>query len=156
MNNIKIQFQKSNTPTKIFKFNKAYFLIFWFLISIIIYALVESPSKSQLIIIDNPAILYESEYLTVYFGRDSCISCNEATKYLLSILPKYSNNIYYFNTDVFRQTPEFQHILSDFKVEEVPTIVKISNGAYLDGLSLISDNGTLDKTSIQNFLEDLL
>ena len=70
-------------------------------------------------------------------------SCNEARKYLLSILPNYSNNIYYFNTDTFRKTPEFHQILSDFKVEEVPTMVKISNGAYLDSLLLISDNGTL-------------
>lgn len=156
MNKIKIRFQKSSIPLKSLKSSKIYLLIFCFIIAVIIYESLNFTPKAHLIVVDNPEILYESERLTVYFGRDSCISCNEARKYLLSILPNYSNNIYYFNTDTFRKTPEFHQILSDFKVEEVPTMVKISNGAYLDSLLLISDNGTLDKASIQNFLEDLL
>ena len=103
--------------------------------------LLKSPSTSQLIAIDDPASLYEGENLTVYFGRDSCFSCSEATKYLLSILPELSSNIYYFDTDAFRHSPEFQRILSDFQVNEVPMIVRISNGSYSDGLLLVSKMG---------------
>ena len=132
MNNIKLT--KRYLPLKFLKSKKVHLTVSCFLI-IIMCVLLKSPSTSQLIAIDDPASLYEGENLTVYFGRDSCFSCSETTKYLLSILPELSSNIYYFDTDAFRHSPEFQRILSDFQ------IVKISNGSYSDGLLLVSKMG---------------
>lgn len=154
MRNIKMRLFKSITSINAIRVRRILFIFIFCLFTLIIaYAMAKSiPPKSRLITITNSDTLYKDGDLIVYFGRDSCISCSEATKYLTSILPKCSNDIYYFNTDDFRQSEEFQRILIDFKIEEVPTIVKISNGSYLDGLLLISEDGKLKKTSIQNYL----
>ena len=69
MNKIKIRFQKSSIPLKSLKSSKIYLLIFCFSIAVIIYESLNFTPKAHLIVVDNPEILYESEHLTVYFGR---------------------------------------------------------------------------------------
>ena len=94
----------------------------------------------------------------MYFGRESCDSCKEAIK-LVRMAVKYPMTkekgikIVQFDTDLYRSDELFPQIIEDFKVKEVPYIVKIQDGAYVSGISLISENDIIYREELWKYLD---
>ncbi len=106
----------------------------------------------------SPQDLYRPETQFVYFGRESCDSCKEAIK-LIRIAVKMPRTeekglkILQFDTDLYRGDELFPQIIEDFNVKEVPYIVKIQDGAYVSGISVISEDGNMDRERLWKFLD---
>ena len=58
-----------------------------------------------------------------------------------------------FDTDLYRSDELFPQIIEDFKVKEVPYIVKIQDGAYVSGISLISENDIIYREELWKYLD---
>ena len=56
----------------------------------------------------------------VYFGRPTCIDCVKFEPTLLAHLESTGHEVYYFNTDYWKNNPEFEDILSNYQVDSVP------------------------------------
>ena len=67
----------------------------------------------------------------VYFGRPTCPGCIGFEKSLLNYLEDTAQSVYYFNTDYWRDDSRFKQILSKYQVDNIPVLVKISNGQYV-------------------------
>lgn len=106
----------------------------------------------------SPQDLYQPGTQFVYFGRESCDSCKEAIK-LVRMAVKYPMTeekgikIVQFDTDLYRSDELFPQIIEDFKVKEVPYIVKIQDGAYVSGISLISENDIIYREELWKYLD---
>lgn len=135
-------------------FHSRYVISFLLLLPFAIVILISGCNRtpSRFILIDDLDTLYETTDRVVYFGRKTCVSCGAATKYLLEVVSECTEDIYYFDTDKFRENDMFQTVLTDFKIDTVPMLVKISNGEYAEGFSLVTESGNLDKTSIKEAL----
>lgn len=69
----------------------------------------------------------------VYFGRPTCVSCKLFLPLLSDIAKQEKVTVYYFNTDYFKSDGvlaggEFQRILEQYQVEEVPMLMKLHSG----------------------------
>jgi predicted bacteriocin transport accessory protein len=67
----------------------------------------------------------------IYFGRPTCVSCKLFLPLLSDIAKQEKITVYYFNTDHFKSEGvladgEFQRILEQYQVEEVPMLIKLS------------------------------
>lgn len=100
----------------------------------------------------DPQELYQHTTQIVYFERDSCTSCEAAREYVRSAADNNKIEILHFDTDKFRDHALFSQVLEDFRVTEVPYMVQIQNGMYVDGMSLISESGQVQPERILEFL----
>lgn len=62
--------------------------------------------------------------------------------------------IYYFDTDDLRDQKEFDAVLSDFHVEQVPVLIKVENGKYSNSMYLIDENNRIDSNKVKNTILD--
>lgn len=132
--------------------SRALFLVSCLLLAVVLCKSAENEHTGKFLLIEEPQEVYTSSSRIIYFGRETCPSCGEALRYLLKILPDGTLDVYYFNTDTFREYPEFQQILDDFCVTEVPLLVKAKDGRFAENLSMVSENGALEKEDIRLFL----
>lgn len=132
--------------------SRALFLVSCLLLAIVLCKSAEDEHAGKFLLIEEPKEVYASNSRIIYFGRETCPSCGEALRYLLKVLPDGTLDVYYFNTDTFREYPEFQQILGDFCVTEVPMLVKARDSRFVENLSMVSKNGTLKTEEIQSFL----
>lgn len=128
------------------------FLVSCLLLAVVLCKSAEYEHTGEFLLIEEPEEVYASNSRVIYFGRETCPSCGEALRYLLKMLPDGTLDVYYFNTDTFREHPEFQQILGDFCVTEVPMLVKAKDGRFVENLSMVSKSGTLKMEEIQSFL----
>ena len=61
----------------------------------------------------------------IYFGRDTCNFCSEFNKILKYNFDFNQITLYKFDTDKWRDNPNFSEILNKYNVTTVPILVKI-------------------------------
>ncbi|RGE01928.1 thioredoxin [Clostridium sp. AF28-12] len=98
--------------------------------------------------------IYSYHNACVLFGRKTCQSCRLTNKVLLPILKSNKIKIYYFDTDDLRDQKEFDAVLSDFHVEQVPVLIKVENGKYSNSMYLIDENNRIDSNKVKNTILD--
>lgn len=70
------------------------------------------------------------EVFYVYFGRPTCLECIEFEEELETFLETSNWVVYYYNTEYWKDDPQHTNILSEYHVDSVPALVKISFGEY--------------------------
>ncbi|MHC5268343.1 thioredoxin family protein [Enterococcus sp. LJL98] len=70
----------------------------------------------------------EDSRTIIYFGRASCKYCELYRPVLQSYIQSANKNVYYFDTDKFRDSPQFGSILVDFNIQSVPSLAVIEDG----------------------------
>lgn len=64
----------------------------------------------------------------VYIGRPTCPACVAFEPHLIAVVERTNTNMYYFNTDDWRQNPRFSEVTSHFDVSGVPTMILVEDG----------------------------
>lgn len=95
----------------------------------------------------------------IYFGRPNCPSCELFLPLLTSVANQETVNVYYFNTNYFRDNAlitedEMAQILETYQVVEVPIIVEIQNGQVIGsyGANFNENETEMIRTGIRGFL----
>lgn len=83
--------------------------------------------KTYMIGIDNVEFFNTHVDMYVYFGRPTCIDCRNFEKYLLDVLSENNVEIFYFNTDYWRDKEGAQEIFSEFEIDTVPQLINIDS-----------------------------
>ncbi|EUJ28747.1 Uncharacterised protein [Listeria grayi] len=79
----------------------------------------------------------------IYFGRPSCKSCQKALPKLQRIVADERKEVYYYNTDFFRNKAGFSDVLAKLNVTNVPYLVKVVNGKPTNSTLLFSKNAQI-------------
>lgn len=68
----------------------------------------------------------------IYFGRDTCSNCLNFNTFLKDILIENKQiSVYKFDTDKWRSHQQFQSILDNYNVSQIPTLVHVQeDGSY--------------------------
>lgn len=117
---------------------KLWFLIELFCITLLLCAAgspeasSKEPEENRIVGIADLEFFSQEGNFIVYFGRPTCIDCVKLEPTLLDYLESTETKVYYFNTDYWKDDPNFEHILSEYQVDSVPMLVKIRNGNYDD------------------------
>lgn len=87
--------------------------------------------------------IYDMESEIVYFGKDTCGTCQEFQPLLEQIIGEKDLKVYYFNTNYFRENTDIseddlQKIFDDFTVNAVPAIYEIRNGKVFRSVQISS------------------
>ena len=106
---------------------------------------------SDLLYNENNLIGRLYRYFYIYFGRPTCIDCRNFEQYLLDVLSENNIEIFYFNTDYWRNREGTQDIYSRFGIENVPQIIRIDSEGNISRYNYDQENGDL-KDSIKHFL----
>lgn len=77
--------------------------------------------------IDDISFFEQNNKSIVYWGRLTFVKCVIVEPILKQISLEKGINIYYFNTDEWREDSNFNSILSKFKVENVPYLITTKN-----------------------------
>lgn len=90
----------------------------------------------------------------VYFGRDTCSFCLAFNSLLKEEYKCVENLIIYkFDTDIWRENPEYQTALNQYGIESVPALIRINqNGTFV---AFIPDEKANDK-EVQQALQSFL
>lgn len=84
-----------------------------------------------------------------YFGRPDCIECRVFQEPLEEYLAKYSLNIYYVNTQFFKNSfATFDDFLTEYNISSVPVLISFKNQKE----NLRCDN----KEEIDLFIQEVL
>ena len=95
--------------------------------------------------------------ILVYFGRPTCPVCSEFLPVLENVLQDEKKEIYYFNTDEWREHDKYQSIISLYEIESVPSIIKIDENGSIKKLDLLKSNFDLENTTqVKNKIQDFL
>ncbi|GAA0225049.1 thioredoxin family protein [Metaclostridioides mangenotii] len=107
--------------------------LIYIICTIAIIALIPITSKGlftsqvDLIPIRNLSFFESAKDEVVYFGRKTCPYCNKVYPVLLEEMKKENKNVYYFNTDEWRDNKEFNKILKKYEVESIPYAVRLKD-----------------------------
>lgn len=93
---------------------------------------------------------YDSSFLFVLFGRDSCSSCIKALNAINERITSKNISILYFDTDFWRDKDGYSEVLKKYSVTEVPTIVYFSGNAMFSQTLL--KNGAIDIALLDSLL----
>ena len=132
-----------------------------FIIVIISFVLITTLNKTnykfgeELINIDNLSIFEDSKDKVIYFARDTCPSCKEIKPLLSETFKDSDKEIYYFDTDKWRNNKEFDRILKYYSVESVPYFVKLKNNRVTNKFNP-EDIGFENKEILHNELNEFL
>ena len=126
--------------------------LFGGIITILVLLFLLLGSEKGLVSTDIEALYNTSGPQVVYFGGETCGSCREAEQHVSEAERNNKTFIRYFDTDTHRDDPRFQQVMEDFRVTEVPYIVKIQDGEYVDGLSLVDQDGKIAVEALNEFL----
>lgn len=126
--------------------------LFGGIITILVLLFLLLGSEKGLVSTDIETLYDTSGPQVVYFGRKTCGSCREAEQHVSEAERNNKTFIRYFDTDAHRDDPRFQQVMEDFRVTEVPYIVKIQDGEYVDGLSLVDQDGKIAVEALNEFL----
>lgn len=107
--------------------------------------------KNHLTGIDNLEFFNTHLNTYIYFGRPTCIDCRNFEQYLLDVLSENNIQIFYFNTDYWRNREGTQDIYSRFGIDNVPQIIRIDSEGNISKYNYDQENGDL-KDSIKHFL----
>lgn len=101
-------------------------------------ALFKQEKSIDLIEINDPIIFQKLQNEYVYFGRDTCNQCKEFEANIDKFNEILPSELYYFNTDYWRETneKEFKNICNKYEVTTVPKIVFIKEGKYMGELDI--------------------
>ena len=111
---------------------------------------------SNLISIKDLKILDHKE-ISIYFGRPTCPMCSKISPILEEVLKNEKKEIYYFNTDEWRDNDEYENILNLYGIEGVPSIIKIKKDGSFERLNFFENNIELeDITQVKNKIRDFL
>ena len=109
------------------------FFIISLIINLILSYVIYNQYNNRIVIDTFTDKIYDIEKLENYelqgyilFGRDTCPICREFNKYL----EEYVNNnpetkIYKFDTDYWRNHNKYKDILEQYKIDQVPTLIKL-------------------------------
>ncbi|MBC2035431.1 thioredoxin family protein [Listeria booriae] len=79
-----------------------------------------------------------SDMKFVYFGRPSCEYCQAFKPKLENSAKKEKMTVYYYNTDKYRDSSNFESTLKQYGVTKIPYLVKIENGEIKDSIFDVS------------------
>jgi len=80
----------------------------------------------------------------IYFGRDTCVDCLSFNFVLKEVIDKYDGLVIHkFDTDDWRQHEEFHTILDLYGIDNVPTLLYISDEEKISKFSFV--NKTLEE-----------
>lgn len=96
----------------------------------------ESSNRIEVISIDSIEIFDSVEDLYVYFGRPSCPECQSLRNYIDEGDIRLPSTIYYFNTDYWRDSGATNLICDRFKIEKVPSLIRIKKGIRVEELNI--------------------
>lgn len=111
------------------------FFIISLIINLILSYIIYNQYNNRIVIDTFTDKIYDIEKLENYelqgyilFGRDTCPICREFNKYL----EEYVNNnpetkIYKFDTDYWRNHNKYEDILEQYKINQVPTLIKLTD-----------------------------
>lgn len=68
----------------------------------------------------------------LYFGSSSSADCSQFTPILQQFLEETGLNAYYYDVDHWKDQPQFDLLLSQYRVQALPTVVAAWNGSYHD------------------------
>jgi len=103
--------------------------------------------------IDNIEILLNDDFNGyLYVGRDTCPFCIQFHSYLkIFLLENKDIEIYFFDTDYWRQSEHFRSVIEKFNLETVPIMIKISEDGTYKKSSPNLENSELTKTWFREF-----
>ncbi|HBG5055995.1 TPA: hypothetical protein KQF55_003687 [Clostridioides difficile] len=112
----------------------------------------------NLIKITSTDVFNEKSDKFIYFGRETCPICQIYEPNLISVLSEKNMEIYYFDTDYWREKKEFNEILEYYEVNGIPSLIHIKKDGTFDKQELNSDakdfeNEDLLKKEITEFIE---
>lgn len=67
----------------------------------------------------------------VYFGRPNCPYCKEFYPKLEKATNENKMNVYYYDTKFHKGDADFEEVLSEYGVEEIPYLAKVKNGKIM-------------------------
>lgn len=114
--------------------------------------------NSNLIKITSNDIFNEESDKFIYFGRDTCPICQIYKPNLISVLSEKNMQIYYFDTDYWREKEGFDEILNHYKIDGIPNLIYIKKDGTFDKQDLGSnpkdfENEEVLKKEIIEFIE---
>ncbi|KXG77106.1 hypothetical protein AN619_06360 [Thermotalea metallivorans] len=142
------------------KYIKKIAIVGFFIIVIILVSFyLKSLSDEYVIDIKDANTFYEISDGYVYFGRPTCPSCELFKPLLTEVANKEKVQVYYFNTDYFRDNSllteeELREIFEKYKIEQVPILIKLVNGS-LDssfGANFVENEAEKIKKEIRDFI----
>lgn len=118
------------------------------------------PKESGLIDVVDAYSIYSMEKEIVYFGKDTCGTCEEFKPLLEEIIEDKGLKVHYFNTNYFRDKSDLseddlQKIFDDFGVTSVPVLYEIRNGK-LYRVAQISSYYNMGEGAMKNAAEEFL
>lgn len=131
--------------------NTKYILSFIILMALLHLIAGCAKQEKYLTGIDNLEFFNTHSDIYIYFGRPTCIDCRNFEQYLLDILSKNNIEIYYFNTDYWRNREGTQDIYSKYGIDSVPQIISIDSEGNISRYYYDEKDGNL-KDSIEHFL----
>lgn len=84
----------------------------------------------------------------VYFGRPTCPYCQKFHPKLDNVVEKKEMKVLYYNTDEHRDDSDFDQVLAEYKVEQIPYLAKVENGKIV---AVLNDAKT--EQDILNFIK---
>ena len=74
----------------------------------------------------------------IYFGRDTCPNCINLNPLIKKVLERNDSFVLYkFDTDVWRAHPDFEIVLNQYKVDEIPAIVKVNENKQIEKMVIV-------------------
>ena len=63
----------------------------------------------------------------IYFGRPTCPDCNSVSPLIDNLININNIEMYYFNTDYWRDNEIFKNIIKDYEIQHVPYIIYVKD-----------------------------
>ena len=74
----------------------------------------------------------------IYFGRDTCPNCINLNPIIKRALGRNDSYVLYkFDTDKWRPHPDFEDVLKQYKVDEIPAIVKVNDSKQIEKMMIV-------------------
>lgn len=131
--------------------NKTHILSFIILMVLLFLLTGCTKQKKYMTGIDNLDFFNTHINTYVYFGRPTCIDCKNFEPYLLDVLSENNIEVYYFNTDYWRDREGTQDIFSKYEIDSVPQIISIDSEGNISRYYFDEDSDVKD--SIKQFLK---
>ncbi|EUJ32894.1 thioredoxin family protein [Listeria cornellensis] len=71
----------------------------------------------------------------VYFGRQNCPYCKKFYPKLEKVVNENRMNVYYYDTKSHKGDTDFEKVLSEYGVEEIPYLAKVKDGKIMGVLN---------------------
>lgn len=91
-------------------------------------------------------IIQSNHTAYIYFGRPTCPDCADFVPILEKELRLAKTNVYYFNTDIFKNEPEYENVINTFDIIWIPALYETKSGDITNTFDLKFERNPNEKS----------